>query len=285
MSDSDNIKTYLNQWVKTATDDKVSIDYAWFQPRMTLVCGECDQQLTAPLPKDSTTIDFSVQEFVKIHAHKGDPVDTKCIHNKTVTFTVGDDLWYKCTKCNHQWKSLLGTPVTADFKKVMIPSAIPELWNDIDGLSGLPVKTQQDNVIPPNCDKDASQIAAQLAKFKKEYNDKEQVEKIKALQGESLTAVQKAALDEMKSKNKINTALLWAQAQAASEAASKMTWGDTVVEEQSAKNLANATLLAQLAKLAKTPAGQAALGIKPEPVEPPKPKVPIKKEITGRKFR
>lgn len=64
------VHAYLEQYVKTATNGKVKIDYALHVARMRLACETCGMTLTAAEPT-GTDVDYGVQEFVKLHAHVG----------------------------------------------------------------------------------------------------------------------------------------------------------------------------------------------------------------------
>jgi len=64
-----NIQTYVNEWVKVATDGNVVVDYAWSVPRMQLRCTKCEQVLTCAIPEAPEKIDYALQKFVGLHRH------------------------------------------------------------------------------------------------------------------------------------------------------------------------------------------------------------------------
>jgi hypothetical protein len=66
-----NVETYVVQWLETATKGNVSVTFAWLTNRMHLHCKVCQCEHTCTKPQASTEIDYSVQEFVKLHAHVG----------------------------------------------------------------------------------------------------------------------------------------------------------------------------------------------------------------------
>lgn len=71
-----SIHAYLEQLLKTATKGNVTVEYALHVSRMRLACKVCDMQLTTREP-EGTELDYSVQEFIKIHAHVGGHKDVK----------------------------------------------------------------------------------------------------------------------------------------------------------------------------------------------------------------
>jgi hypothetical protein len=60
-----DVDLYLQQWLKTATDDVVVYSRGVFTCKKCLATAKCDP------PKDSNTIDYYIREFVNLHAHKG----------------------------------------------------------------------------------------------------------------------------------------------------------------------------------------------------------------------
>lgn len=91
---------YVAQWLKTATQGKVLCHKAMFADRYQFVCQVCQQSLTTPTTavKVDGTVDYSLQEFVKIHAHTGG-------HNNPI----------ELEKYDGYGKVI---PLTADFKKI-----------------------------------------------------------------------------------------------------------------------------------------------------------------------
>ena len=66
-----NIQTYVDEWVKVATDGNVVVDYAWNPEvnRMQLRCKKCEQVLTRLIPEAPEKIDYALQKFVGLHRH------------------------------------------------------------------------------------------------------------------------------------------------------------------------------------------------------------------------
>jgi len=187
MASLGGIDAYMEQWLKTATKGNVRFTMAFLTNRMHLHCDVCNVGLSCEKPVDANTIDYAVQEYVKLHAHKGDkwkcelcgewthePSTGPSGHGTTCTAVVknGDscshkkidgttallklkmlngDIWVRCTKCGAQMK-----PVTVDFKD--LPSKQP-----------LPMATGGQSAVidenPQNAAYDKSQLADyQLAK-------------------------------------------------------------------------------------------------------------------------
>ena len=151
------IDVYMEQWLKTATKGNVRFAMAFLTNRMHLHCDVCNIGLTCEKPVDAQTIDFAVQEYVKLHAHKGGFGDewkcemcgvwTKepltgpsghgtscktlvtnpdpCSHKKNDGGSAlikhqmpNGDPWVRCGRCGAQMK-----PVSVDFKD--LPSFKP----------------------------------------------------------------------------------------------------------------------------------------------------------------
>jgi hypothetical protein len=103
-----SLATYFDKWVETATDGKVWVEYAVGTPRIRFHCKTCYCSLTIPTPTDINVIDYSTQEFVKIHGHKGGHNDTGWSKTASGTLSVYPGKIIEVEP----------TPVTADFKKV-----------------------------------------------------------------------------------------------------------------------------------------------------------------------
>jgi hypothetical protein len=71
-----DIRIYVDEWVKVATDGNVVVDYAWGVPRMQLCCTKCDQTLTCAIP-EAPVIDYALQKFVGLHRHAASTVNTE----------------------------------------------------------------------------------------------------------------------------------------------------------------------------------------------------------------
>jgi hypothetical protein len=106
------VQLYMTKWLKDSTGGKVVGEFSLFNSRMRLRCTECDLTLTAPEPT-GTTIDYGVQEFVKLHSHVGG-------HQTGVfSFTDGKPV-----------------PLTCDFKKIDVKpetaEKIVKVWKAFD---------------------------------------------------------------------------------------------------------------------------------------------------------
>jgi len=119
-----NVREYLEQLIRVATKGNVTFEEALFVNRLKFRCKKCDMTLTAPAPESATELDYSVQEFIKIHAHLGN----HCTHNWVSHTVIRPDDGYlektfQCSKCKKIFDSanlVKPTAVTADFKKVPV---------------------------------------------------------------------------------------------------------------------------------------------------------------------
>ena len=89
-----DIKSYMQQWLQTASKGNISVDYARFQDRMELRCKACNAIFRCSLPSNPTEIDWSVQDWVTKHMPGG-------VHDMKVLHTPVDPI-----------------PMTADFQKL-----------------------------------------------------------------------------------------------------------------------------------------------------------------------
>ena len=66
-----NAQTYVDEWVKVASDGNITAAYAWNPDvnRMQLRCSVCDQSLTCAIPEVPEKIDYALQKFVGLHRH------------------------------------------------------------------------------------------------------------------------------------------------------------------------------------------------------------------------
>lgn len=118
---SGNIQIYFDQWLATATGGKVIAHFAFLQNRVQLKCNVCEMILTAPRPATAADIDYSIQEFVKIHSHTGG----HCAHSwAEVDKTTGAVRCMKCQMFLHG-DAPPPTPVTLDFKKIQTTTSGP----------------------------------------------------------------------------------------------------------------------------------------------------------------
>ena len=115
-------KTYINQWLKTATDGNVVYERAFATDRAMFFCKKCNQTLILPgTGVEGTKVDYALQEFVKIHSHLGGHATgvTECLGCGTLIPKADRNRW-----CGGCYKKPDPTPVTADFKKVGVKSVI-----------------------------------------------------------------------------------------------------------------------------------------------------------------
>lgn len=95
------VEAYMEQWLKTATKGNVRFTMAFLTNRMHLHCDVCNSGMTCEKPKEVQTIDYAVQEYVKLHAHTGG-------HGDVVTADTGDE--WKCEMCGQWTKEPLTGP-------------------------------------------------------------------------------------------------------------------------------------------------------------------------------
>ena len=113
---------YTDQWLKVATNGNVVCKAAWYQNRVQFSCLRCDQSLTTTTDavKSDDTVDYSLQEFVKIHAHTGGHVSGTTIKTATcnlkqvVNPNTGEMELVPVDYKLHAG----GIPMTVDFKKI-----------------------------------------------------------------------------------------------------------------------------------------------------------------------
>ena len=83
MTGADTAKLYIDQFLKTATSGYVVAEYALVEDRVRLCCLKCDQTLTCSYFKSPGELEWSVQEFIKLHVHR--PGEKKRAGNRTAT--------------------------------------------------------------------------------------------------------------------------------------------------------------------------------------------------------
>ena len=66
-----NVQTYVDEWVKVASDGNITTTYAWNPDvnRMQLRCSVCNQALDCAIPEVPEEIDYALQKFVGLHRH------------------------------------------------------------------------------------------------------------------------------------------------------------------------------------------------------------------------
>ena len=66
-----NVRTYVYEWVKVASNGNITVKYAWHPDvnRMRLMCKICAQELACDIPETPEKIDYALQKFVGFHRH------------------------------------------------------------------------------------------------------------------------------------------------------------------------------------------------------------------------
>ena len=156
---------YITQWLQTATGKNVICQKAMLQDRLMFTCARCGQSLTTTTSavKTDGTVDYGLQEFVKIHAHKGGHKDATIINTPTgqlkqvVDPNTGE---MKLVPIDYELHKG-GIPVTADFKKIDLkPEKEQQIKAKIDAYNQMMEKALDDKA-----------LAAKIAEL--QYSDKE----------------------------------------------------------------------------------------------------------------
>jgi hypothetical protein len=162
---SSNPEVYVTQWLETATKGRVYCVKAMFQNRLQFVCSTCDQSLTTTTDavKSDGTVDYGLQEFVKIHAHEGGHKDATIINTPTgqlkhvVDPNTGE---MKLVPIDYELHKG-GIPMTAIFKKIDLkPEKEQQIKAKIDAYNQMMEKALDDKA-----------LAAKIAKL--QSSDKE----------------------------------------------------------------------------------------------------------------
>ena len=72
-----NRQEHFRQYVKIAGRGNVEVAWTPTTNKLHLGCRVCDEALTATEPEDVLAIDYSVVEWIKLHAHPGQYVPQK----------------------------------------------------------------------------------------------------------------------------------------------------------------------------------------------------------------
>jgi hypothetical protein len=171
MAMTGDIKSYMQQWLQTATKGDVVVDYAWFQDRMELRCKKCHAVFRCTLPESPTEIDWSIQKWVKQHAPGGEH-DTKELHCPV------DPI-----------------PLTADFHK--LPSFNP-----------IPLQTGGQTGIIDASEAKAAILKAQMETYKAEQEKKDIDGKVEWLKKTAAQKAEVAAAQTEKAKEQALANLL-----------------------------------------------------------------------------
>jgi hypothetical protein len=65
------VRTYMEKWLHIATLGNCVVKFAFATDRMVIHCNQCDVNMTISTPQKNNEIDFSIQEFAKLHRHDG----------------------------------------------------------------------------------------------------------------------------------------------------------------------------------------------------------------------
>jgi hypothetical protein len=76
------IKSYIDQWLATASQGNIVAEYAFATDRIAFACHICMAMYTFSTPIDASTMDYGAQEFVALHAHKGGHKDKVPLESK-----------------------------------------------------------------------------------------------------------------------------------------------------------------------------------------------------------
>lgn len=285
MASLSHVKLYFDQWLQTATGGKVVPHWAFVTNRLQLKCNVCEAMLTTKQPESSTDIDYGIQEFVKIHAHTGDPCD-HMLNGSSAWLEIPHTGSWQCQKCK-MWMHGDAPPpkaVTLDFKTVttgntnLTPSPFGPKYADTTGKI--------------DC-KPAS--AAIIAKQMDEYNKTMEVKslelelKVKKIQLEAA----KQTLEHTKNgtADLIEQGLITAEQQKALFDKAEQLQAE-LLEQEKAKAMALENVLK--IKMLQDKLGKAKMefhdtghipNVAPEPPVMPLPKTKPLKIATGRKFR
>ena len=242
MASLGGIDAYMEQWLKTATKGNVRFTMAFLTNRMHLHCDVCHVGLTCPKPEDANTIDYAVQEYVKLHAHKGDAwkcemcgdmvtgpatgpdghgvkcqamvtaqKQDSCSHKKADGTTacikhqmLNGDIWIRCMRCGAQIK-----PVTADFKSLPMESGGQTAYYDASKIQELKAGTPMIDEKPQN----AAKIYDAMDKYDKpQMTDQQLAKKIAELQlgdkkkAQEAVGEMQAKVDELQEEAKFDDA-------------------------------------------------------------------------------
>jgi hypothetical protein len=143
---------YITQWLQTATGKNVICQKAMLQDRLMFTCARCGQSLTTTTSavKTDGTVDYGLQEFVKIHAHKGGHKDATIINTPTgqlkqvVDPNTGE---MKLVPIDYELHKG-GIPMTADFKKIDLkPEKEQQIKAKIDAYNQMMEKALDDKAL------------------------------------------------------------------------------------------------------------------------------------------
>ena len=85
-----NVQTYVDEWVKVASDGNITLTYAWNPDvnRMQLHCSICNQALTCAIPEVPEKIDYALQKFVGLHRHAAFVPPTQTSNNTSWNYYI-----------------------------------------------------------------------------------------------------------------------------------------------------------------------------------------------------
>ena len=246
------IHAYLEQYVKTATKGKVEVEWALHVSRMRLVCNECCMTLTCSEPT-GTTVDYGVQEFVKLHAHTGGHKDTP------TGYDVAAGGWVNAKAVTADFK-----PVAGGFGFVPLPPSANAVLSNIKAGSMIDESYAK-----------AEQIKGQMAAYDKELaekmTDESLAKKIAILQNADYSKELEKGIAELKEKG-----LLSGETQGIAQAA-------IIAQKEELQALQNVLTMKNLAKKKAQILGELS-GVHNDPPPVVKKDKPLK-IATGRKFK
>lgn len=178
---SNLLTTYLKQYLQTASDGNVSYECALLERRLKFICSKCGATQACDAPED-TTLDYVVQEFVKLHSHRPGHESLFAKQQAAKQVAIAQET------CNHS-----STAQTGVNSGVVICMRCQKTWPVASKVPFKPIDPSGKAVI----DKDPlkqQQIQDAVEKYKTSMEQKliEQEAKIKQLQQQADIAAQQA---------------------------------------------------------------------------------------------
>lgn len=243
MASLGGIDAYMEQWLKTATKGNVRFTMAFLTNRMHLHCDVCNVGLTCEKPVDANTIDYAVQEYVKLHAHTGghgdaweckmcgqwtkEPLTGPSGHGTTCKAIVANTGSNECThtKLNgtestiisHQmingdiWKRCMRCG--AQWKPDIAPTAVTADFKQLPSKKPLPMATGGQFAVIDEKPQNAAIIYEQMQQYdKSQLTDYQLAKKIAELQlgdkkkAQEMVGEMQAKVDELQEEAKFEDA-------------------------------------------------------------------------------
>jgi len=208
------IEAYMEQWLDTATKGNVRFTMAFLTNRMHLHCDVCNIGMTCEKPVDAQTIDFAVQEYVKLHAHKGgfgdewkcemcgtwtkEPLTGPSGHGTTCKALIAQMVGQQ-VECTHRSMDDTKTAIShqmingdirkrcmrcgAQWKPDSLPTAVTADFKSLPAKSPLPIKAGGQSAMIDEKPQNAAIIQKQMEQYdKSQLADYQLAKKISALQ-------------------------------------------------------------------------------------------------------